>query len=260
MPRPYGYVSTEFLRGITPAMQRIKKKSYSLLKLDNMQRVLDAGCGPGIDTVEMALRIGNGGKVSGVDIDEEMIAEANRWAAENQVSAKVEHILADVYNLPFADGYFDACRAERLFQNIPVSHRADLVLGEMLRVLRPGGKIVLIDTDLASGSLDFGNAELERKMMRYASLQWRPDGLAGRKLYGMMIDAGVKQLKVYTFPVVFNDLKYLAVGEHLANRMKEEHVINDAEATEWIHTLQQLDHERKLFFSVNMHMVTGLKK
>lgn len=260
MPKPYGYVSPEFLRGIPPEMFRIKEKSYALSKLDTVQRVLDAGCGPGIDTVQMALKIKKGGKITGVDIDEQMITEANHWAAENHVSSKVEHVLADVYALPFKPGYFDVCRAERLFQNIPVQHRADLVLDELLRVLRHGGRIVLIDTDFASGSLDFSDGELERRMMHYAALHWRPDGLAGRKLFGMLKGAGVQQIKTYIYPIPFRDVKYLAVGEFLANKMLEEGVITNKEATDWVTELTRLDQERKLFFSVNMHMVTGIKK
>jgi ubiquinone/menaquinone biosynthesis C-methylase UbiE len=259
MPRPYGYVSAEYLRGTTPEVLRLKKRSYDLLKLDRVQSVLDAGCGPGIDTVQMALRIGKGGKVTGVDIDERMLAEADRWAMENKVSRKVEHILGDVYDLPFEDNAFDACRAERLLQNIPVHHRGDLVLKELLRVLRPGGRIVLIDTDYGSASLDFSNTDLERKMMRYASLQWRPDGVAGRKLYGMLKTAGVKQIKVLSYPVVITDLKYLPVGETLANRALEDKVITRKEAKAWMTELRQLDLERRLFFGATMHMVTGVK-
>ncbi|WP_236254386.1 class I SAM-dependent methyltransferase [Mucisphaera calidilacus] len=98
-------------------------------------RVLDFGCGWGGESVWLAER---GAEVTGCDISASAIEHAQRFAAERGV-AGVDFALSDSTRLPFADDSFDAVFSTDVFE-----HVMDLpaVLGELRRVLRPGGVLL----------------------------------------------------------------------------------------------------------------------
>ena len=98
------------------------------------QRVLDVACGTGILTRTVAKRIGAGGSVIGLDLNEGMLAVAARKAPE------IEWCQGRAEALPFESDHFDAGVSQfglMFFENRVVA------LQEMLRVLRPGGHLVI---------------------------------------------------------------------------------------------------------------------
>ncbi|NLE00295.1 MAG: methyltransferase domain-containing protein, partial [Fibrobacter sp.] len=167
MPKSSGYVSPEYLQMIASVIKPFKDNSYRLMNIKDGDTVFDLGCGPGCDTKEMAVFVGDTGKVYGVDIDEEMVAIADKEVMKAGLANRVVHLVGSVQKLPFEDNYFDSCRAERLFQVIPANIERHLLFTEIRRVLKPGGKLVLIDTDWGTSTVDFPDSELERKLMTF---------------------------------------------------------------------------------------------
>ena len=259
MPKPFGYVSADFLRRSAQKIGYIKKASYECMHLAAGGRVLDSGCGPGIDTVAMASLVPEGTEVIGIDIDESMLREADRHAENQGVQAKIRHILADAYDLPFEDGYFSACRAERLFQNIPANHDAGAVLREHLRVLSPGGRIVLLDTDLGTASVDFDDADLERRMIAYFATRLRPNGLIARKFYRMLKNSDVGDVEVQVFGIALTELDDSPFGSYLADAALRDGHIDEDEARRWIATLAERSKSREFFSCLNLYLVSGTK-
>jgi ubiquinone/menaquinone biosynthesis C-methylase UbiE len=98
---------------------------------------LDAGCGTGFLTFELAAR---GHRVTGVDFAPAMIAEARRKAAECSVPVRLEE--ADVEQLPFPPGHFDLVISRHLLWTLP---HPEAAIDEWIRVLRPGGRLVVVD-------------------------------------------------------------------------------------------------------------------
>ena len=147
MLRSEGYVSADYLRKTADIGKHIKQRSYESLSIQQGDSVLDIGCGPGIDTVEMARLNGTGCKFHGVDIDGRMLLEADKFAKESGVEDRVTHHLGDVCELPFEDESFNAVRAERLFQVLPDFLQPHEIFKEIVRVLKPGGRMVVVDTD-----------------------------------------------------------------------------------------------------------------
>lgn len=96
-------------------------------------RILDAGCGTGVVAVTAA-RLG--AKVTGADLTPELLVRARENAQIADVS--VEWAEADVEQLPFADGEFDAVLSQYAHMFAP---RPEVAVREILRVLRPGGTI-----------------------------------------------------------------------------------------------------------------------
>ena len=98
---------------------------------------LDAGCGTGFLTFELAAR---GHRVTGVDFAPAMLVEARRKAAERGVSIRFEE--ADAEQLPFAPGSFDLAISRHVLWTLP---HPEAAIDEWIRVLRSGGRLVVVD-------------------------------------------------------------------------------------------------------------------
>ena len=116
--------------------------------------VLDLGCGTGVVARAIAARDGFAGNVTGVDQSPEFIAAAERLAADDGVSDRVEFAVGDAHALDLPAASFDVVVTHTL-----VSHVRDpsAVLAEAARVTRPGGAVVVFDGDYAS--LTFGSSD-----------------------------------------------------------------------------------------------------
>ncbi len=104
-------------------------------------RLADLGCGPGVSTIEIA-RLHPEGLLVGLDAAPRMLAEARRRSKAARVSGRVTWVLGDVTRLPFASESLDALTGHSFLYLLPDRPRA---LAEMLRVLREGGRLVLME-------------------------------------------------------------------------------------------------------------------
>jgi arsenite methyltransferase len=116
----------------------------SLAGLVPGERVLDVGCGGGLDALVAAAAVAPGGEVVGVDMTAEMIERADE-AAAMMPGASVEFVLAEAEDLPLASDSFDVALSNGCLN---LSPRKEKLLGEVFRVLRPGGRLVLCDAVL----------------------------------------------------------------------------------------------------------------
>ncbi len=105
--------------------------------------VLDAGCGPGSITLGLAAAVAPG-EVVGIDAQPTLVEQARALAVQRSVT-NVRFEVANVYDLPFPDGSFDAVFANRVLQQLREPVRA---LAELRRVLCPGGIAGVRDVDI----------------------------------------------------------------------------------------------------------------
>ena len=117
-----------------------RKKAVNMLREINPTKILDIATGTG-DFAIQSLTL-DPEEVIGVDISEGMLEKGR----EKMVKRKIDHIISmrsgDSEDLPFDDNYFDALTVGfgvRNFQNLEVG------LAEMLRVVRPGGKLIILE-------------------------------------------------------------------------------------------------------------------
>jgi SAM-dependent methyltransferase len=115
---------------------------FSLGELRPGDRVVDVGCGAGIDSLVAAKKVGPEGRVIGVDMTPSMLEKA-RHAAEE---ARLENIVE------FREGYAEALPVEDGWANVVISNGVlnlmpdkDAALEEMSRVLKPGGRLQIGD-------------------------------------------------------------------------------------------------------------------
>ena len=102
------------------------------------ERVLDVACGTGIVARGAAPRVGSGGRVVGLDLNEGMLGMASK--ASSEVRPLIEWRRGDATSMPFPDGAFDVVLCQQGLQFFPDRPAA---LGEMHRVLRPNGRLAL---------------------------------------------------------------------------------------------------------------------
>ena len=132
---------------------------------------LDAGCGTGFLTFELAAR---GHRVTGVDFAPAMIAEARRKAAERGITVRLEE--ADAEQLPFAGASFDLAISRHLLWTLP---HPEAAIDEWIRVLRPAGRLVVVDGQFDPGVLT-PPAGSARSSQEYAAIGDQLPFLGGR--------------------------------------------------------------------------------
>ena len=103
-------------------------------------RLIDCGCGPGSITVDLARAVAPGDAI-GIDLRADTLTQGRTLARERGI-ANVTFQAASVYQLPYADGSFDAAFACAVLQHLAAPLAA---LKEIRRVLRPGGVIGIVD-------------------------------------------------------------------------------------------------------------------
>ena len=133
-----------------PGKRSVWKELLDELGLRGDERVLDIGCGRGAVLIAAAHRLPRG-RATGADIwrlrDQtgNSRASAERNAMIEGVSERVVLADADARDLPFAAGSFDVVLSSLAFDNIRGSEERARALREAVRVLRPGGRIRIVD-------------------------------------------------------------------------------------------------------------------
>jgi ubiquinone/menaquinone biosynthesis C-methylase UbiE len=129
---------------------REREKLLDLVALQGDENVLDVGCGRGLVLNAAARRLA-AGKAVGVDIWNEADQSGNHPAATRAnatlegVSERVEIVDGKAQSLPFADGDFDVVLSSLAIHNISSRQERMLAIGEMMRVLKSGGRFAVLD-------------------------------------------------------------------------------------------------------------------
>ena len=124
-----------------------REASRKSLRASSGESILDLGSGPGFLACEIAEEVGETGRVFAVDISSDMNSISATRAAAAGLSDRIEISEGDATALTFPDSAFDAAVSTQVIEYLA---DPDAALVELARVLRPGGRLVLIDTDFDS--------------------------------------------------------------------------------------------------------------
>ena len=119
-----------------------REKVLRLARLRPGVSVLDVGCGTGTLAIAAKRRVGPAGTVYGVDASPEMLARAGKKARKAGVEVFFKNELAQA--LPFRDAQFDAVLSTVMLHHLPRKARLECAC-EMRRVLKPGGRVLVVD-------------------------------------------------------------------------------------------------------------------
>ncbi len=144
VPRRYDIVNRFITLGLDGSWRRLA--ALECLR-GNPAKVLDLCCGTGDLLAQLARRTRAGSTLAGVDYSPPMLKVAGRKLLRAKPRAGVSLVEADVARLPFENASFDAIGIAFAFRNLTWRNsRRDLFLAEILRVLAPGGRFVIVET------------------------------------------------------------------------------------------------------------------
>ncbi|MBS2531814.1 methyltransferase domain-containing protein [Catenulispora sp. NF23] len=183
----------------TDAARSYKRALLAALAVEPGHQVLDVGCGPGTDLAALADAAGATGAVFGIDQDPRMVATAQERMADRPTVAVRQ---ADAQQLPFDTHSIDRARADRVLM-----HVADpaAVLGEIHRVLRPGGLLTLAEPDWDTLAIDHPDLAVSRAFTGYVAERLHRNRAIGRQLPRLAAHAGFSLRAVRNEAVVLTD-------------------------------------------------------
>lgn len=135
-----GYMNSLLLS--QPLREPLMKDIVQSMQLPVSSYGLDLGCGIGLNTIMLAKALGPGGRIVGIDSEEELLLKAQTLLSKSEVAEQISFVNGDARNLPFADQYFDWACSIDCIGAIPLD--PVLLLKELHRVVRPGGRVFII--------------------------------------------------------------------------------------------------------------------
>jgi arsenite methyltransferase len=239
---------------LTPDVIEQRDATLRALDLRLGERVFDVGSGPGLLAAEMAQAVGPTGHVTGLDISDAMLTISQRHANELDGTGRLSFVKADATALPFADATFDAATSIQVYEYVTDLPSA---LTELHRVLRPGGRALILDTDWDSIVWHATDADRMRQLLA-AWMKRFADPHLPRSLASQLRAAGFQvnqpEVLVLLNPEYRPDTYSVANGEIMADFAVARGGLTREEANAWMADLDQLGRDGRYFFSLNRYL------
>ena len=233
---------------------RLRDEALAALAPAPGECAIDIGCGTGAEVRRLAALVGPQGRAVGVEPHRDLRAEAKRRAADEGSAA--EFVDGDALALPFEDGSVDLVRSERVFQHLPDPEGA---LAEIVRVLAPGGRVAVTDSDWGTMVWSPGDQDVISRLNESARSRMA-NPFAGRRLRAQFAHAGLTvDPEIGSGAVIMPDI-FLTDPQNLrANTAAAveagDITADEAEALE--RTLVEAAHRGEAFAAVTMFTVVG---
>ena len=237
-------------------VQAYKRRTFDLLEVGEGSWILDVGCGTGDDARALAERVGTTGRVIGLDSSQAMVQEARKRAERRQLP--VEYQLGDARHLEFPNASFDACRIDRVLHHLDDPQAA---VDELVRVARPGARVVMHEPDLEMILIGPGDRTVTRRLMNYFCDR-HPSGWVGRQLYALARQAGLTAITIEPDLWIWTDHEEatrLLWLERTAAEAVAAGVISEDEAGGWVADLRQAGAADRFFAAAGFLILCGRK-
>jgi ubiquinone/menaquinone biosynthesis C-methylase UbiE len=129
-------------------LQALRTKTADLAQLQRGETVLDVGCGTGTQALKAYERVGETGRVSGIDPGQRQIARARSKAARRRFP--IDFQVGVIEQLAFPDQSFDVVLSTLMMHHLPDDLKRQ-GLSEIARVLKPGGRLLVVDLERSEG-------------------------------------------------------------------------------------------------------------
>lgn len=187
--------------------RRWRKRAVGMLKYREGSRILDVATGTGDVALEIARTTPSSVKITGADFCQEMVELGRSKVATSPYSGRIDFQVAPCEDLPFKDNTFDSITIAFGIRNVV---DRDLGLAEMWRVLRPGGRIVILEISTPRSPLfRQGYYFYFRRILpmiggmfsRYNAYKYLPDSVlkfpSREEFSRMMLAAGFSAIQVH---------------------------------------------------------------
>ena len=241
---------------MSPDAVRRRSEVVRLLELRSAERVLDIGCGPGFLAAELATAVGPGGSVRGIDSSEAMVQTA-RLRCASQPWVSIER--GDAETLAFPDAAFDVAVSVQVHEYVKEIEGA---LRELCRVLRPGGRALIVDTDW--DSIVWRSSDAERMARILAAFD---EHLAHphlpRELAPLLRRAGLVpqqfEVLVQLNPMLEPNTYSYGMIDLIQRFVAGRRGVSRAEADAWAEDLRERGRSGEYFFSLNQYVFLATK-
>jgi ubiquinone/menaquinone biosynthesis C-methylase UbiE len=221
------------------------------------ERILDVGIGPGFLTYDLAPMVGERGLVAGVDSSAVMVELAKK-RCEGRGPCAFQ--LGDATELPFDAASFDAVTSTQVYEYVADMPRA---LAEVRRVLRPNGRVFILDTDWDSVVWNTTDAARMRRVMDAWDDHLHDPHLPA-KLPALLERAGFAVTHVEVIPIV-NAALHPHCYSHgilgaIAGFAPGHRGVTSEEAKAWAAELRELGARGEYFFSINRYAFGAVRR
>lgn len=218
--------------------------------LEPGHRVLDVGAGPGFFALGIAGLVGEAGAVDGVDINARFVEGANARAADR---ANVNFHLLEDHRLPFADATFDRAICKNVLEYVPDVHET---LTEIRRVLKPGGRVLIIDSDWGFVIVEPWGKDIVDRFFEAAAPAFQ-ERYIGRRAAGALARCGLTDITVSMMPIVDREGSGMSVLINMASYIRTFGTMPEAELSELMAQAEQGVRDGTYLFCLPQFLVTG---
>ena len=223
---------------LTPDVVAQRCAQLRILEPRAGERVLDVGCGTGLFVADIAQTVGAAGRVLGLDLSPHVLALARRRCADwSWVSCEQ----GDASALPAGDAEFNAAVSVQVLEYVP---DVDRPLGEIHRVLRPGGRVLIVDSDHDAFVINADDTERQQRILAawraHAAHQALPRSLTQRlRRVGFELE---RRELLPMFGTSVNPHSFAGgLVESIRAFVVQSGAISEGEATAWVEDLRTVD-------------------
>lgn len=240
----------------TPEIVNQRIETLQALGLSRGESILDVGCGTGL-LLEMEAKAVDGvGRAEGIDFSDDML-EVARDRCANLAQVNLQQGSAE--SLPFEDASFDALSCT---QTLLYVKNLQSALDEFYRVLKPGGRLAIIETDWNGAVINSSDADLTRRIFS----AW--DGAVVNphlppRLRGLLRASGFSLSGVKAVPVLnssYSENSFSATMlRNFATTAARHKAVSEEESESWLAGQLALAERDEFFFCVNRFLFQAIR-
>ena len=239
-----------------PELVNQRRVTLEQLGLRAGEDVLDVGCGSGFLTLELARAVGESGSVAALDLSGDMVDAARERC---RGLAQVTFGQGNVTALPMPPDSYDAVTCTQVLLYV---EDVETALAQMVRVLRPGGRLAVLETDWRGVVMNSADPGLTDAVYR----AWDdavPSPNLPVRLEPLMRAAGLRDLRVTAIPLLNTEfdpgLFSVSSLDWLGSNAVRQGAVTQKESRRWREGLERLGREGEYFFCVNRFLFVGHK-
>ena len=248
------------LRALAPDQVRLRAGVLALARVQPGDTVVEVGCGTGALLCDLAAAVGPAGRVVGIEPQPALANAATQRLARAGHAPVAEVRVGSAAQLSVESQSVAACLAQTVLIHLAPALLQE-VLREMIRVVRPGGRVVSLDQDGDTWVIDHPDRELTRRIVRFNSDQRYADGWTGRNLRRLFLAEGLAGVEVTTSTHVDTDgASYLSgMARRIADAAAAVGDITPGERDGWLTQLNASTEAGRFFSSITYYGCVGTR-